>query len=165
MEIKGIHDRGYVFVNGKRQGILSRMNSITSMPLSISPAETLQIIVENQGRICYGKDINDFKGVIGNVTLNGKIIEDWKMTGYPFTNSDLLRSVLKDLITEKPKMPRSSTFNDYLAGNQGSMSFWQGTFTTPCEEQKAVALKLYFIKLPFVMVCSYWSYTLIVFKF
>ena len=93
------------------------------------------------------QNINDFKGIIGNVTLNGKIIEDWKMTGYPFTNSNSLKSVLKDIIPEKPKIPRSSTFNDYLAGNQGSMSFWQGAFTTPCEEQKAVVLKLFFYKI------------------
>ena len=101
LEILGIHDRGYIFINGIRQGILSRMNSITSMSLSIDPGETLQILVENQGRVCFGKDINDFKGIVGNVTLNGHILEDWTMTGYPFSDPDSLQYIWSDLTAKK----------------------------------------------------------------
>ena len=101
LEILGIHDRGYIYINGIRQGILSRMNSITSMSLSIDPGETLQILVENQGRICFGKDINDFKGIVGNVTLNGHILEDWTMTGYPFSDPDSLQYIWSDLSVKK----------------------------------------------------------------
>ena len=45
------------------------MSDIYSMPISIIPGQKLQIIVENQGRICYGPNINDFKGIVSNVTL------------------------------------------------------------------------------------------------
>ena len=101
LEILGIHDRGYIYINGIRQGLLSRMNSISSMSLSIDPGDTLQILVENQGRVCFGKDINDFKGIVGNVTLNGHILEDWTMTGYPFSDPDSLQNIWSDLSVKK----------------------------------------------------------------
>ena len=136
LEIKGIHDRGYVFVNGQRQGILSRMNNIVKMPISVYPGDKLLVIVENQGRICYGKNINDFKGIVGNVTLNKKVVSDWTMTGYPFTEPDLLKSVMGDIL-----FPLNETIS--LKGTQGSMSFWQGTFKLPCHESQPKDTFLY----------------------
>lgn len=84
LEIKGVHDRAYVFVDGVKMGVLTRMfGEINSMPLSIMPGQQLQVIVENQGRICFGTGINEHKGLTTNVTMNQKILEEWTMTGYP----------------------------------------------------------------------------------
>ena len=58
----GVRDRGYVFVDGSGPvGVLDRMSEISEMPLSIEPGQTLQIVVESMGRICFGPGINDFK--------------------------------------------------------------------------------------------------------
>ena len=58
----GIRDRGYVFVDGQGpMGILDRMSDISEMPLQIESGQTLQIVVENMGRVCFGPGINDFK--------------------------------------------------------------------------------------------------------
>ena len=54
------------------KGILSRSAGIHSMPLSTSVGDRLQILVENQGRVGYGKDNVDFKGLISEVQLGGK---------------------------------------------------------------------------------------------
>lgn len=43
------------------QGILSRMYYVDSLPIHIRYKQLLQIVVENQGRICYGPNTNDFK--------------------------------------------------------------------------------------------------------
>ena len=83
LEIKGLHDRGYIYIDENFRGILSRMSGIHSMPISAIPGEKLQIIIENQGRICFGPKINDFKGIVSNVTINGKPMENWKMVSFP----------------------------------------------------------------------------------
>ena len=54
-------------------GILDRMSEIYEMSLSIEPGQSLQIVVENMGRIHYGPRLNDFKGIISNVTLNCQV--------------------------------------------------------------------------------------------
>ena len=112
------------------------MNNIVKMPISVYPGDKLLVIVENQGRICYGKNINDFKGIVGNVTLNKKVVSDWTMTGYPFTEPDLLKSVMGDIL-----FPLNETIS--LKGTQGSMSFWQGTFKLPCHESQPKDTFLY----------------------
>ena len=71
--IQGLHDRAYVYVDGNRQGILSRMGNINSMPMSrLSLGQKLQIIVENQGRICFGPHINELKGSKSKGSLTPK---------------------------------------------------------------------------------------------
>ena len=51
LEIAEIHDRAYIFVNQEPRGVLSRSENVKSMPLSVDVGDTLQILVENQGRI------------------------------------------------------------------------------------------------------------------
>ena len=51
LEIAEIHDRAYIFVNKEPRGVLSRAENIKSMPLSVDVGDTLQILVENQGRM------------------------------------------------------------------------------------------------------------------
>ena len=51
LEIAEIHDRAYIFVNQEPKGVLSRSENVKSMPLSVDVGDTLQILVENQGRI------------------------------------------------------------------------------------------------------------------
>ena len=61
----GIRDRGYIFVDGEGPlGILDRMSDISEMPVGIEPGQSLQIVVENMGRVCFGPAINDFKARI-----------------------------------------------------------------------------------------------------
>ncbi|UYV70647.1 GLB1L [Cordylochernes scorpioides] len=77
LTVKGIRDRGYVYVDKKYQGILSRERDITSLPVTIRPGQNLTILVENQGRVCFGSGINDFKGIVGNVTLGSQVLANW----------------------------------------------------------------------------------------
>ncbi|KAG8193654.1 hypothetical protein JTE90_024017 [Oedothorax gibbosus] len=78
--VKGIADRGYVYVNQVLQGILSREQKVESIPINILQNETITIIVENQGRVCFGSGINDRKGIFQNVTLCSKTLVNWTMT-------------------------------------------------------------------------------------
>ena len=56
-----IHDRGYVFLNHDFKGILSRSEKIHGLPIYTKGKETLTILVESQGHVCFGPYIKDFK--------------------------------------------------------------------------------------------------------
>jgi beta-galactosidase len=51
--INDLRDRAYVYVDEYFVGILSRENAIKSLPISSGLGTTLQILVENQGRINF----------------------------------------------------------------------------------------------------------------
>ncbi|XP_045713335.1 beta-galactosidase [Phyllostomus hastatus] len=74
----GVHDRAYVSVDGVPQGILDRSNVI-SLNITGKAGATLDLLVENMGRVNYGHFINDYKGLISNLTLNSNILTDWMM--------------------------------------------------------------------------------------
>ncbi len=46
------------------------------MDIQISNNSVLEIMIENQGRINYGH-MNDAKGLVNNVTIDGVILENW----------------------------------------------------------------------------------------
>jgi beta-galactosidase len=75
----GIRDYAVVLVNGKRQGILDRMHRQDSLMVSLDKQKNeLTLLVENLGRINYGKQLNENrKGLTGSVVFNGKTVTDW----------------------------------------------------------------------------------------
>ena len=101
LQVPGIRDRGYVYVDDIPMGILSRSEGISSLPIQIQPGQKLSIIVENQGRVCYGSDLADQKGIIGNVTLGHKILLNWKMTGIPLSDGRRLERYCMKVLASK----------------------------------------------------------------
>ncbi|XP_078054799.1 beta-galactosidase-like [Mustelus asterias] len=72
----GIRDRAYVMVDGVFQGILER-NKVNAINITGQAGSTLDILVENMGRINFGGGINDLKGLITNLTLASNILTNW----------------------------------------------------------------------------------------
>ncbi len=67
------HDFAQVFVDGKYIGKIDRVKNEKSLTIPPSKAgSALVIVVEAMGRINFGRAIKDFKGIIGNVTINSK---------------------------------------------------------------------------------------------
>jgi beta-galactosidase len=93
--IEKLHDRAQIhsfiqiYIDGNFVGVLSRENSIKSLPGSASFGKRIQILVENQGRINFQENF-DFKGILGNVTIQTfespyyRELTEWKITGFPF---------------------------------------------------------------------------------
>ncbi|KAF8777675.1 Beta-galactosidase like protein [Argiope bruennichi] len=77
LTIKSIADRAYVL-----QGILDREQKVESIPVQVLKGQLLEILVENQGRVCANQ-INDPKGILQNVTLGSKILQNWTMIPIP----------------------------------------------------------------------------------
>ena len=76
-----VHDRAIVFVGKIRQATLNRTNGQSNASLVIGEELELDILVENMGRVNFGSAILDPKGLLGNVTLDGYQLFNWKM--YP----------------------------------------------------------------------------------
>ncbi|EFN79021.1 Beta-galactosidase [Harpegnathos saltator] len=85
-----IKDRGLVYVNKQLYGVLSRTDKKFTLPLKKSYGDHLRILVENQGRLNYGNELRDFKGV-SDVTIDGIEVISWNMTGYSFPDVSILR--------------------------------------------------------------------------
>lgn len=56
------------------------MKSIYQLPITIRAGQKLSLIVESLGRICFGDQIRDSKGLVGDVTLGGVALHGWTQT-------------------------------------------------------------------------------------
>jgi len=85
LEIKGLRDFATVYVNGEKAGELNRYYKNYSMDIDIPFNATLEILVENMGRINYGSEIiHNLKGIISPVVINGNEIKgNWQMYKFP----------------------------------------------------------------------------------
>lgn len=85
--IQDLHDRALVFLDGEFQGIVERGQK-ELLKLDI-PSETAQldILVENMGRINYGRRLKDYKGITEGVYLGTHFLFDW--TIFPLPMEDL----------------------------------------------------------------------------
>lgn len=85
MKIDGIADYALVYVNGKKVGELNRVFDKDSIDIDIPFNGTLDILVENMGRINYGARITDnLKGITKPVLINGmEITGGWQMFKLP----------------------------------------------------------------------------------
>lgn len=95
LKIGQINDRAHVFVDMELVGTLSREAEIYSLPLSKGWGSTLQLLVENQGRVNFFIS-NDTKGIFGEVSLqlhNGGYLplENWRSTAFPLDDVSIKR--------------------------------------------------------------------------
>ncbi|BAV08905.1 beta-galactosidase [Filimonas lacunae] len=88
LKIKELRDYGIVFVNGKRQGVVDRMLHTDSLAIEAGSSEqVIDILVENLGRINFGKYLlQNTKGITQQVTLNGKVLTGWQMYSLPMNS-------------------------------------------------------------------------------
>ena len=88
LKIKELRDYAVVCVDGKRVASLDRRHKQDSLPLEVTgKSATLDILVENGGRINYGGEIrNNRKGITESVTLGDRELTGWEMYPFPFTD-------------------------------------------------------------------------------
>lgn len=97
LEIEGLRDYALVYVNGEKVGELNRYFKNYSMDIDIPFNSTLEILVENMGRINYGAEIvHNKKGIISPVKIDDNIIEgDWEMYQLPMSEVPALDKMNK----------------------------------------------------------------------
>ena len=82
LAINELRDYAVVILNGKVVGSLDRRFRQSALQLDVTePNSVLEILVENGGRVNYGKDlVNNLKGITECVTLDGEELKGWTIT-------------------------------------------------------------------------------------
>jgi hypothetical protein len=85
LKMPGLHDFATVFLDGQLVGTIDRRLGQDGIviPKSASATPVLEILVEAMGRINFGPELIDRKGIIDRVTLNGMTMMNWDMFGLP----------------------------------------------------------------------------------
>jgi beta-galactosidase len=92
LTIKEVHDRALVFVDGKPLATLDRQPGQSRVTLSTTARETrLDILVENMGRVNYGPEIDDRKGITRAVLFGQQTLFDWQIFPLPLDDLTALR--------------------------------------------------------------------------
>ncbi|PNJ36664.1 beta-galactosidase-1-like protein isoform X2 [Pongo pygmaeus] len=84
----GVHDRAYVMVDGVFQGVLER-NMRDKLFLTGQLGSKLDILVENMGRLSFGSNSSDFKGLLEPPILGQTILTQWLM--FPLKIDNLVK--------------------------------------------------------------------------
>jgi len=85
VEFKQQRDYSHVFVNRNFVGKLDRRLREQSIDLNAKKDDVLDVLVENMGRINFGKDfIYDRKGITEKVSFDGKELNNWEIFSLPF---------------------------------------------------------------------------------
>uniref|UniRef100_A0A3B1IU71 Beta-galactosidase n=1 Tax=Astyanax mexicanus TaxID=7994 RepID=A0A3B1IU71_ASTMX len=124
--LNGVRDRAYVSVDGVVAGILERDKAIT-INITGKAGSRLDILVENLGRVNFGKDINDFKGLVYNLTLGASVLANW--TVYSLSIDEAVKGgLLLDTVSLRP--PKTTTPKTPPT-KLSPPAFYAGSFSIP----------------------------------
>ena len=75
-----LHDRAHIFLDGKLVGIRDRLGADCEVKVGATPdtPHRLDILVENMGRINYGPETFDRKGILGGVRIGQAFHFGWE---------------------------------------------------------------------------------------
>ncbi|MFO1514043.1 MAG: beta-galactosidase [Verrucomicrobiota bacterium] len=113
LEAAAVKDFGFVFVDRRRIGVLDRRSgkARVDLPAREKPAQ-LDILVEPMGRVNFGPEMKDPKGLIVPVKLGGEVLRGWQIFNLPFDQ----------------KMLAGLKFGAPGAGSEvGAPALWRGT--------------------------------------
>jgi hypothetical protein len=118
--VTDVHDYATVFLNGNYIGSLDRREGANSIDLPASSVEVpvVEILVEAMGRLNYGMNIIDRKGITDSVTLNGTTLLNWKVYNLPMD-----RKYIYDLRSSSRSIKKPGIFfrgDFFLSGAQGN---------------------------------------------
>jgi beta-galactosidase len=128
-----VHDLGLVFVDGQRVGFMDRRSRDYKVPLpaQAKPA-TLDILVEAMGRVNFGEEVHDRKGIHGPVRIVGPdgqatVPASWQIYSLPLDRPMLDRLHFKKSIISGPAFWRGKiemakpgdTFLDLVSWGKG----------------------------------------------
>lgn len=84
LEAAAVHDFGFVFLDGQRVGVMDRRNGSFKVPLpERQKSATLDILVEAMGRVNFGQEAHDRKGIHAPVKLSGRELTGWQIFPLP----------------------------------------------------------------------------------
>jgi beta-galactosidase len=126
LKIKELRDYGIILINGKRVGVLDRRLNQDSLRLDLPKGKvTLDILVENMGRINFGKYLlQNKKGITEKVLLGGKELLGWQMFSLPFKSVSGLAQKNSASTSSAPVIKKGSFNLSNIGDGYLDMSNW-----------------------------------------
>jgi beta-galactosidase GanA len=130
LEIPELHDYATVYLNKKYVGRLDRSKKQFELDLPADSAtQQLDILVEGMGRINYGRNMTDPKGVVGSVKYLGAPVSDWEHFSLPFDAAYLKElptsAVTNDSLPQPGRFFSGSFYMASLADTYLDLSDWE----------------------------------------
>jgi beta-galactosidase len=124
LEAAAVHDFGFVFLDGKRIGVMDRRSGIYKLSLPArDKSATLDILVEAVGHVNFGLEVHDRKGIQAPVKLGGKELTGWKIFNLPL--DDQMLAGLKFHAVGTPVSDPASSRNQRAGSETGVPAFWR----------------------------------------
>jgi beta-galactosidase len=91
--LDGLHDYAQIYIDQKLVGTLDRRLATSHLTLpAVTNAATLDILVENTGRVNFTKVIRgERKGIVGKVAVGGKAPRHWQIFSLPMDDLETLQ--------------------------------------------------------------------------
>ena len=148
LQIEHVRDFAYVFADEVMIKSIDRNKEYEEdgslKTISIPPStKRIDVIVENRGRINYGRYLHDRKGILGRITLDGEALSGFEIITLPFAQHhpllplpgadaiDRLRERMQGRNEHPPLGQRRSPptfFRGELSLNPGSLQGFKGEF-------------------------------------
>jgi beta-galactosidase len=126
LKVNELRDYAVVMVNGKTVGTLDRRMNLDSLQLTLPKGKvTLDILVENMGRINFGKYLlENKKGITNRVLFADTEVKNWQMYSLPMADTKAVKfgNAVTDLsspVVRKGSFTIASPADTYL-----DMSSW-----------------------------------------
>ena len=79
LEFGEVRDRAQIFVNHASVGLLARDHHDRALGLPAGARGTVDILLEDQGRVNYGPRLGEQKGLVGGARLGGEPLGRWQV--------------------------------------------------------------------------------------
>lgn len=119
----GVHDFAWVLLDGKQVGVMDRRSGRYRVPLPARAKDArLDVLVEAMGRVNFGVEVHDRKGIVGPVRLSRddvKLPAEWQVYSLPLND----------------RMLGSLKWQPIAANTAKGLRFWRGGFSlaTPAD--------------------------------
>ena len=102
LNVKELRDYAQIYLDGKLLGSSDRRSGAKAVNVEIaSGAHTLDILVENSGRVNFGPRVrDDRKGITESVSVGDRVLTGWQVFCLPM--NDLTRVQFKHQLTDGP---------------------------------------------------------------
>lgn len=126
LKIQDLRDYALIFVDGKRVGVLDRTLDQESLYLNLpNKAVTLEIFVENMGRVNFGPYLlKNKKGITERVLLNNTELKNWEMFGFPFNDINQIEFTKTKNGNELPVLKKGTFMLSSCQDTYLNMSDW-----------------------------------------
>jgi beta-galactosidase len=132
LEAGEVHDFGYVFLDGERIGVMDRRNRNFKVRLpERKKAAMLDILVEPMGRVNFGAEVHDRKGIHAPVKFTPTDGEATELNGWQVFNLPLDDKMLGGLKFSRSRGDETLTKNEletpHVVSYEKSPVFWRAT--------------------------------------